>query len=102
MIRARQDHDAEADAAFRRQALPDLPLALAASRADDFVSSPEAVRAQLPHPPEWGILGACRPGLIGAVGLFGDRHLKAFHKGQRWCLYVAPSHRRRGVATARL
>ncbi len=98
MIRELRDHDAEAYAAFRRQALLDSPLAFAASPADDFASSPEAVREQLRRAPEWVILGAFRHGLIGAVGLFRDRHLKCSHKGHLWGMYLAPSHRRQGVA----
>jgi RimJ/RimL family protein N-acetyltransferase len=98
MIRLLREDDAEAYIEFRRQGLLELPLAFGASPTDDFASSPAAVREQLRHAPEWVILGAFEDGLVGAVGLFRDRHLKASHKVHVWGMYVAPSHRRRGVA----
>ncbi len=98
LIRALRAHDAEVYAAVRRHALLEAPLAFGASPADDFAASPEAVREQLGRAPARGILGAFRPALIGAVGLFRDRHLKGAHKAHLWGMYVAPSHRREGVA----
>jgi RimJ/RimL family protein N-acetyltransferase len=101
-IRLLGDGDAEAYVELRRRALLDAPLAFAASPADDFAASPEAVRAQLRRAPEAVILGAFRDGLIGVVGLFRDRHLKASHKVHLWGMYVAPAHRRQGVAAGLL
>jgi RimJ/RimL family protein N-acetyltransferase len=91
MIRELRDNDAEA--------LADSPLAFGASPTDDFVSSSEAVREQLRRAPDWAILGAFEHSLVGAVGLFRDRHLKSSHKVHLWGMYVVPSHRRRGIAT---
>lgn len=98
MIRELRDLDAGAYAELRREALLDSPLAFSASPADDFVSTPEAVREQLRRTPEWVILGAFRPELIGTLGIFRDRHLKSSHKAHLWGMYVASRHRRDGVA----
>lgn len=98
MIRELRELDAEAYTELRREALLDSPLAFASSPTDDFASSPGAVREQLRRAPEWVILGAFEHRLIGAVGLFRDHHLKCAHKAHIWGMYVAPSHRRQGVA----
>ena len=97
MIRELRAHDAEACVALRRQALLDSPLAFAASPADDVGSSLEGVREQLRRATDWFIFGAFEPELIGSVGLSRDRHRKASHKVHLWGMYVAPSHRRRGI-----
>jgi len=98
MIRALGEEDAEAYAALRREALRDSPLAFAASPEDDVVSSSEAVREQLRRGPESVIFGAFRGRLVGAVGLYRDRHRKASHKVHVWGAYVTPEHRREGLA----
>ena len=99
MIRKLTDPDAEAYLELRREALLDSPLAFASSPDDDFASSPEAVREYLRRTPESVIIGAYRQGLVGVVGLFRDRHLKSSHKTHLWGMYVAPGHRRQGIAT---
>lgn len=97
MIRQLKDDDAEAYIELRREALLDSPLAFASSPADDFASSPEAVRELLRRAPESVIIGAFRTHLVGAIGLYRDRHLKSAHKAHLWGMYVMPSHRRQGV-----
>jgi RimJ/RimL family protein N-acetyltransferase len=97
MIRPLGHDDADAYAALRRAALLDAPLAFAAAPGDDFVSSADAVRQELRRAPDWVLLGAFDPGLVGAVGLMRDRHLKSSHKAHLWGMYVAPGHRGRGV-----
>jgi RimJ/RimL family protein N-acetyltransferase len=62
-------------------------------------STPEAIRKQLQGAPDSVIFGAFRPGLVGSVGLYRDRHVKCFHKIHLWGMYVSPDHRRQGVAT---
>ena len=99
MIRVLREEDVQAYAKLRREALLDSPLAFASSPADDLSSDPEAVREQIRRAPEFVIIGAFANDLIGAVGVYRDRHLKASHKAHLWGMYVAPSHRRRGVAT---
>jgi ribosomal protein S18 acetylase RimI-like enzyme len=99
MIRILRDNDAQIYTEFRREALLDSPLAFASSPADDLFSEPEAVAAQLRRAPDFVIIGAFENDLIGAVGVYRERHLKASHKTHLWGMYVAPSHRRQGVAT---
>jgi RimJ/RimL family protein N-acetyltransferase len=99
MIRELRDEDAEAYVELRREALLEAPLAFASSPADDFASSPEAVREQLQRAPESVIIGAFQNHLVGAVGLYRDRHLKSSHKAHLWGMYVTPSHRGQGIAS---
>jgi RimJ/RimL family protein N-acetyltransferase len=102
MIRLLREEDAQAYAKLRREALLDAPLAFASSPADDLSSDPEAVRAELRRAPEFVIIGAFENHLIGAVGVYRDRHLKSSHKTHLWGMYVVPRHRRQGVATGLL
>jgi ribosomal protein S18 acetylase RimI-like enzyme len=99
VIRELRDGDVEAYVKLRREALVDSPLAFVASPADDLFSSPQAVCEELRRGPEGVIIGAFRPGLVGAVGLYRDRLLKSSHKAHLWGLYVTPDHRRRGIAS---
>ncbi len=98
MVRELREEDAEAYVELRRKALLDAPLAFTASPADDFVASPDAVRKQLRQAPDWVIFGAFDLKLVGSLGLFRDRHLKAAHRAHLWGMYVAPDHRGKGVA----
>ena len=98
MIRELREDDAQIYIELRRESLLESPLAFASSPADDFASSPEAVRDLLRRAPESVIIGAFRDHLIGAVGLYRDRHIKSSHKAHLWGMYVAPGHRRQGVA----
>jgi len=98
IVRQLHEDEAGAYAELRRTALLESPLSFASSPADDRFSSPEAVRSQLRSSPESVILGAFRPGLVGTVGLYRDRHLKASHKAHLWGMFVAPEHRRQGIA----
>jgi hypothetical protein len=69
MIRRLDLDDAEAYAAFRREALLDSPLAFASSPEDDMVATPAAVREQLRRGPESVVFGAFQPDLVGVAGL---------------------------------
>jgi RimJ/RimL family protein N-acetyltransferase len=97
MIRTLRDDDAGAYVVLRREALLDSPLAFGASPADDFASSAGTIRDRLGRGPEWAILGAFEGGLVGAVGVFRDGHVKSSHKAHLWGMYVARSHRRQGI-----
>jgi RimJ/RimL family protein N-acetyltransferase len=97
IIRPLNERDADAYVELRRQALLDSPLAFSASPSDDFVASAEAVRELLGRGREWVIFGAVDPDLVGSVGLFRDRHLKARHIAHLWGMYVSPGHRGRGL-----
>ena len=99
MIRELRDQDVEAYVELRRESLLDSPLAFVASPSDDLFSSPKTVREHLRRGPEAVILGAFRPCLVGAVGLYRDRLLKSSHKAHLWGMYVTPNNRRQGVAT---
>jgi len=100
MIRLLRDEDAEAYAALRRESLIEAPLAFASSPDDDSVSDPEAVRQHLRRGPDTAIFGAFgEQRLIGSVGLYRDRHVKAAHKAHLWGMYVTPSMRRSGVGS---
>jgi len=99
MIRELGDDDAQAYIELRREALSESPLAFASSPEDDVAASAEAVRELLRHAPESVILGAFRQHLVGAVGLYRDRHLKSSHKAHLWGMYVLPGHRRQGVGS---
>jgi ribosomal protein S18 acetylase RimI-like enzyme len=45
------------------------------------------------------IFGAFRPGLVGAIGLYRDRHIKSSHRVHLWGMYVEPDHRRQGIGS---
>ena len=91
--------DAEAYLALRQQALRDEPMAFLSSPEDDIARTVDAVRAQLRRPAaEAVVFGAFAGALIGIVGLHRDHHRKAAHKVHLWGMYVAPGHRRQGVA----
>ena len=86
-------------AAFRLGALHDSPLSFMSSPEDDSACSAEIVRERLKTgPPNAIIIGAFAPELVGTLGLYRDAHLKAVHKVHIWGMYVAPSHRRAGIA----
>jgi len=97
MIRPLEEADAEALAAFRRESLMEVPLAFASSPEDDFAASIDVVRAHLRRTPEQFVAGAFDPELVGMAGLYRDRHVKASHKAHLWGMYVASSHRGRGI-----
>ena len=97
-IRALKEGDLEAYVALRRQALLDSPLAFAASPADDFAGSIEALRPQLERAPDWIVIGAFHDVLVGSVGLIRDSHEKASHKVHLWGMFVTPAFRRQGIA----
>jgi RimJ/RimL family protein N-acetyltransferase len=99
VLRILQPEDAAAYFELRRNALTDAPLAFASSSEDDICSSVEAVGEQIRAGRGNVILGAFHPHLVGAVGVYRDRHRKAAHKAHVWGMYVAPGHRRQGIAT---
>jgi RimJ/RimL family protein N-acetyltransferase len=98
VIRQLQPEDAEAYHELRRASLAESPLAFVSSPDDDFAASVETVREQLARAPHSVIFGAFAPGLVGALGMYRDRHVKSAHKTHIWGMYVLPVHRRRGLA----
>jgi len=97
-IRKLEVRDAEAFVEVRRAALLDTPLAFTASPADDVASSSETIREQLHRQPDYVIFGAFDDRLVGVLGLMRERQIKARHKVRLSGMYVAPTHRQRGVA----
>ena len=98
MIRRLHFDDAAAYADLRREMLVDSPLAFVSSPDDDMFSSLDRAREQLRQIPQSAIFGAFDPDLIGAAGLYRDRHVKSSHKAHLWGMYVAPGRRRQGIA----
>ena len=98
MIRRLRDDDAEAYTDLRREMLLDSPLAFASSPSDDLFSSIQATRERLQAVPESVIFGVFDQRLVGAAGLYRDRHVKSSHKVHLWGMYVVPDHRRKGIA----
>ena len=100
MIRPLDERDLEAYAALRRQSLLEEPLSFGASPSDDV--SIDALRASMRRAPDWMLFGAFDESLVGAVGLLRSHHVKAAHAMHLWGMYVAPSHRHRGLGRALL
>ena len=99
MIRRLAPPDAEVYVALRGEALLEAPLAFGSSPGDDGGSSVELMRANFADPTQ-ATFGAFEPHLVGIVGLQRERQVKRVHKSTLWGLYVAPSHRRLGIARA--
>lgn len=98
-VRRLSEADAEAYVSFRRDMLAAAPFAFGASPEDDFASEPGAVLEQLRRGDDSVIFGAFDDDdhLVGSVGMFRDRHRKASHKMHVWGMFVATSHRGRGI-----
>ena len=97
MIRTLSAGDAEEVFELRRQALIDSPLAFLASPEDDVASSVESVRDLLSRGVNSPLFGACDTRLVGMVGLYRDKHVKAVHKVHLWGMYVRLESRRQGL-----
>jgi RimJ/RimL family protein N-acetyltransferase len=102
MIRRLEEKDAEAYAKLRRESLLAEPLAFASSPEDDIARSGETMRELLLNRNGSLLLGAFKPELVGALGLYRDRHAKAAHKVHIWGMYVTGRSRRQGIAAALL
>ena len=100
-VRALLPEDAPSYVTLRREALLDAPLSFASSPDDDNASNALWVAEQIAKAPDAIFFGAFQGGLVGAVGLYRDRHLKSSHKAHLWGMYVTPAVRRSG-AGARL
>ncbi len=96
-IRTLKGDDAEALAELRRQALIDSPLAFLASPEDDIAASVESARDVVSRAADCPVFGAWDPRLVGMVGLYRDRHVKAAHKIHFWGMYVRPESRKQGL-----
>lgn len=97
MIRLLREADADAYLALRREALGSAPLAFASSLDDDFALDRATLARQLDGSPEQVVFGAFAAALVGALGLFRDRHEKSAHKAHLWGMFVQPAQRGRGL-----
>jgi len=89
--------DAEAYVELRSLMLQQEPWTFLASPEDDFASKASDVRASLDHA-ESAIFGAfAGEELVGTVGVFRAKMLKARHKIGVWGMFVLPAHRRTGI-----
>ena len=83
--------------ALRRTGLAQEPHSFGASPEDDrTIQDPRFVEGALLDPDQ-AILGAFAPGLVGMVGIYRDRLLKAKHKAHIWGVYVSPEGRGKGT-----
>ena len=99
MIRLLREDDVEAYLALRRESLLSAPLAFASSPDDDLALNMATLRSYLGAFPDEVIIGAFGDSLVGAVGLFRDRHKKSAHKAHIWGMYVRAAHRRQGFGS---
>lgn len=82
--------------ALRRTGLAQEPHSFGASPEDDRTQDPRFLEAAL-QDPDQAILGAFAPALVGMVGIYRDRMIKASHKAHIWGMYVSPEGRGKGT-----
>ena len=91
--------DAQKFIDLRTRGLIEVPLAFGASPEDDRFRTVESVHELLKIGPDNVIFGAFDGDtMAGVIGIYRDHHVKARHKMHIWGMYVAPEHRRRGIA----
>jgi RimJ/RimL family protein N-acetyltransferase len=98
-IRPLSREETPAFVAMRRTALQREPHSFGASLEDDRTLNSRFVEEALTDSGQ-AILGAFAPGLVGVVGIYRDRLIKANHKAHIWGMYVSPDGR--GQGTGRL
>lgn len=81
---------------MRRIGLEQEPHSFGASLDDDRTLDSRFVEAALADPDQV-ILGAFAPALVGTVGIYRDRLIKARHKAHIWGMYVSPEGRGQGT-----
>lgn len=89
--------DAEDYVRLRRAMLLEAPFAFLSSPDDDIGSHTSKVRDSLAGGDGSAVFGAYASALVGAIGLYRERHAKSAHKAHIWGMYVAPAHRRLGI-----
>lgn len=99
LIRALLPEDAEAFHALRLEGLRDFSSSFASSFEEERTVSIAEVAERLAPSPGRAVFGAfVEDDLVGIVGLHREPKRKLAHKAFLWGVYVAPSHRRRGLA----
>jgi RimJ/RimL family protein N-acetyltransferase len=103
VIRELRESDLPAYLVLRAEALVAEPLAFTSSPEDDTASTLPSLRQQLLRIPDWMLFVAVEDEqMVGSVGMVRRHHRKAAHKMNVWGMYVSPTHRGRGIATALL
>ena len=104
VYRLLHQEDAKTYRALRLQSYQDDPLAFSESFKDEQARPLSAFQEEvqiLGQPEEWFVLGAFEDQrLIGFVKFRRDQRSKARHKSMVHAMYVAPTHRKRGVGQA--
>jgi ribosomal protein S18 acetylase RimI-like enzyme len=95
-IRNLAQGDVSAFLQLRRRALTLEPHSFGASPEDDRALDPGFLESALQDPAQ-AILGAFAPELVGVVGIYRDRLIKASHKAHVWGMYVSPDGRGKGT-----
>jgi RimJ/RimL family protein N-acetyltransferase len=99
LIRLLTPADAPAFVALRTQALLDVPHAFTNTPEED--RSLEEIAHSLEKESGYAIIGALDGGrLVGITGVIREPWIKMAHLATIWGVYVAPEHRRRGIARA--
>ena len=99
MIRRLTPSDAATFQALRLASLLDAPIAFGSSHGEEVSSSISSIAARLEPLPDRGVFGAFESDtLVGIVGLGRESLLNLSHKAFIWGMYVAPTHRNRGIA----
>lgn len=100
-IRLLTPQDAAAFHTLRLRGLVESPSAFASSYEEEAHTPLESVAARLIPSNNDCVIGAfVDETLTGIVGLHREHHTKLAHKLILWGMYVAPEHRRRGLARA--
>jgi L-amino acid N-acyltransferase YncA len=96
-VRRLAAEDAEAWRAVRLEALQREPDAFGATYGEEAARPVDWFRERVSAPdPIFG--GFADGALIGTAGYHRDHELKQAHRAHVWAVYVAPAHRRQGVA----
>ena len=95
-IRPLEPGDVPAFIRIRRVGLEQEPHSFAASIDDDRTLDFRFVEGALADPDQ-AILGAFDSELVGTVGIYRDRLIKARHKAHIWGMYVSPAGRGHGT-----
>ena len=97
-IRVLHTNDAASFQHLRLNALRECPTAFSSSYEEECDIPLSRVGERLSPTPDRAVFGAFDDGrLIGIVGLQRESHRKLSHKAFIWGVYVAPTHRKRGV-----